>query len=129
MRKRKGVTLIELIAAIVLIGIVVYSALAIFVTSGFRGMDVEVYTMAQLLAEDKLEEQMTRDFEWLSSEAQTTFSGDLSAYSYAVTVDYVSSEALDTVVGGTSDHKRVRVNIYHAQLGMPVSLESIRVNY
>ncbi|MFH1347334.1 MAG: prepilin-type N-terminal cleavage/methylation domain-containing protein [Candidatus Margulisiibacteriota bacterium] len=128
-RKVKGFTLVEVIVSLVVIAVIMYASLAVFITSGAKGVNVDVYTVAQALAEDMLEEAMVRDFVSVSSESETNFSGDLDGYSYEITVNYVSTEALDIVVGGPTDYKKINVQIRHPQLGRATSLESIRANY
>ena len=129
MRKKYGFTLIETIVAVTILAIVMYAVIAIFVNSGVRGANVEVFSVAQALAEGKLEEKMAKPFSSLSSESASFFSGDLNAYSYQLTVNYVSREALDAVVGSPTDYKKVRVSVSHHLLSRPISLESIRANY
>lgn len=125
----KGFSLVEVIVSLVVIAIIMYAGLAVFITSGAKGVNVDVYTVAQTLAEDKLEEAMVQDFVDVTSESETSFSGDLSNYTYEITMDYVSTEALDIAVGSPTDYKKISVLVRHPQLGRPTSLESIRANY
>lgn len=125
----KGFTLVEVIVSLVIIAVVMYAAIAVFITSGAKGVNVEVYTIAQALAEDKLEEAMVHDFVDATSESEANFSGDLVNYSYEIIVAYVSAEALDTPYGSATDYKKISVLIRHPQLSNPTSLESIRANY
>jgi prepilin-type N-terminal cleavage/methylation domain-containing protein len=127
--RRAAFTLVEIIVAVMVIAIIMYAGIAIFITSGVKGVNVEVYTIAQTLAEDKLEEFLGRSFDLVSAEAETDFSSDLAEYSYEIIVAYVSSEALDQPVGGPTDYKRVRILIRHPQLANPTSLEVIKANY
>ena len=129
MKGRSGFTLIELTITVVVIAIVMYVVIAIFITSGVKGVNVDVFTVAQSLAEDKLEEAMSMDFDDITDEAEVNFSGDLDDFSYEIVVDYVSPEALDTPVGSATDYKKVQILIRHDQLGKPTSLESIRASY
>lgn len=126
---KKGFTLVELVIAMVIIAIIMYAAIAIFVASGARGVNVEVFTVAQSLAEDKLEQAMAQDFGDATDEAEANFSGDLNQYSYEIVMDFVSGEALDTPVASPTDYKKIRVVIRHDLLGGTTSLESIRANY
>lgn len=128
-KQRLGFSLVELVIAVVVIAIVMYAVIAIFITSGFRGVNVEVFTVAQSLAENKLEEAVAQDFDDITAEAETSFGGELANYSYEITVDYVSGEALDTAVGFATDYKRIRVAIRHSQLSSPTYLEGIRADY
>lgn len=125
---KRGFSLVELIIALVLLAIIMYGALAIFINSGVKGVNVEVFSVAQTLAEDKLEEVMSRDFGWVSSEAQTSFSGNLSSFSAQLIVSYVASGELNTGVVGPTDYKKVTVQIRHPLLSNPTTLESIRAN-
>lgn len=126
---KQGFTLIETVISIVVIGIIMYSAIAVFITSGVKGLNVEVFTVAQSLAEGKLEEAMAQDFGNVTSESETGFPGDLSNYSYEVVVNYVSAEALDLPVGFETKYKKISVMVRHLQLGQPASLESLRADY
>ncbi|MFC1540482.1 prepilin-type N-terminal cleavage/methylation domain-containing protein [Candidatus Margulisiibacteriota bacterium] len=127
--RSRGFTLVEVIISVVVLGIVMYSLVTIFISSGFKGVNVERYTIGQTLAENKLEEAMVQDYGDVSDEAETAFGGDLSGYTYEIAMAYVSGEALDTPVGTDQGYKRVRVSIRHAQLTSPVILESIKADY
>jgi prepilin-type N-terminal cleavage/methylation domain-containing protein len=126
---KKGFTLVEVIVSMVIIAIVIYAGIAIFITSGAKGANVEIFTVAQCLAEGKLEEAMAKDFADVASVAETSFSGDLGSYSWEILSSYVSGEALDTAVAGATDYKKIQVMIRHPKLGNPIQLESIRANY
>ena len=129
MIRNKGFTLVELVVAMVVIAIVMYAAIAIFITSGAKGVNVEVFTVAQSLAEGKLEEAMARNFGDITLESETNFTGDLSSYSYEIVVDYVSAEALDTPVASVTEYKKIQVKIRHPKLGNPTQLESLRADF
>ena len=126
-RGKPGFTLVEVIVAMVVISIVMYASLSIFINSGARESNVEVFTVAQTLAENKMEEVMAKDFAAVSDEAATAYGGDLSAFSSVVSVAYVTPEALDMSVPGPTDYKKVSVIIEHSLLQQPTSLESIKV--
>lgn len=129
MKNKRGFTLVELIVSLLVIGIVMSAALAIFINAGFQSVNVDVYTTAQTLAEYKMEQAMSHDFADVNSEAVANFSGDFSLYSSQVIVDFVSSGVLDTVSGTTTNFKRIVVKISHPQITTPYSLEAVRVNY
>lgn len=126
---RRGLTLVEFVLISVVGGIVVYSLLTVFITGGLKEMNVKVYTVAQMLAEDKLEETMARDFKDIEKEKDTCFGGELSAFGLRIMVDYVAVQALDQPVPGPTDYKKIRVEIRHPELANPVCLESLRVDY
>ena len=129
MKNKNGFTLIETVISVAIIAIVMYALIAIFITSGTKGMNVEVFTVAQSLAEGKLEQAMAQDFGEVTSESETNFTGDLSAYSYEILVDHVSAEVLDSPVGYATDYKRIEVRIRRSLLDSPTKLKSLRSNY
>lgn len=126
MNQKRGFTIVEVVISLLIIAVVMYASISIFITSSVKGVNVDIFTAAQTLAEDKLEEAMAKDFADVSSEAQTSFSGDLSEYSHEITVNYVSVEALDVPVVPATDYKKINVSIRHPQLANPTSLECLR---
>ena len=128
-KKRNGFTLVEVTISILAAAVIMYAAIAIFITSGAKGMNAEVFTVAQSLAEGKMEEVMAKSFGGVSAESAANFSGDLSNYSYEVLANYVSGEALDSVSGSATNYKKIQVRIYNPLLNSPAILESVRANY
>jgi len=126
---KSGFTLIEVIISMLVIAIVMYALIAIFINTGFKGADIDAFTVAQSLAEGKIEESMAKSFGSISSEVETSFSADLSNYTYEIVVNYVSPEALDVPAGSITDYKKVTILIRHPQLQGVASLESIRTVY
>jgi prepilin-type N-terminal cleavage/methylation domain-containing protein len=130
MIKRKGFTMVEMVATVVVIGILFYGVIAIFITSGFKGVNVEIYTVAQALAEGKLEEVMAQEFVANVAESETNYTGEvLDHYSYQVVQTYVTSTELNTPAGGPTDYKKISVLIRHDKLGNPVTMECIKTNF
>ncbi|MBI5399881.1 prepilin-type N-terminal cleavage/methylation domain-containing protein [Candidatus Saganbacteria bacterium] len=129
MKRRAGFTLVEVIASLTVMAIIMYASIAIFINAGFKGVNVDVYTTAQSLAERRLEEIMSRDFAGISAEVETNFSGDFSRYSSQVLVSYVASDALDVPVVNITQYRKIAVIIRHSQLAGGLSLEAIRANY
>lgn len=122
-------TLIELVASIVAVGLILYAALAIYLTSNIQGTNIKIFFVAQSLAEGKLEEKMAMSFDGLTNESRANYSGDLGQYSYQVAVDYVSPEALDSSAGQATAYKKISVMISHPKLQSPIQLESLRSEY
>lgn len=112
----EGFNLVEVSLSIAIIAIILYSLITIFITSGARGTNVEIFTVAQALGEGKLEEIMAKDFDDVSAEAETSYTGDFDDFSYQVEMDFVSEEALDIPVGYTTDYKKIVVMIRHPVL-------------
>ncbi|MDD5382106.1 MAG: prepilin-type N-terminal cleavage/methylation domain-containing protein [Candidatus Margulisbacteria bacterium] len=128
MSGRKGFTLVEIIISIIITGIVMYAVLAIFITSSVKGVNIEIFTTAQSLAEGKMEQVMARSFSVVTGESQANYSGDLADYSYQVMVDFVSREALDQPVAYETDYKKIKVLIRHPKLGYPTQVDSLKVS-
>ena len=102
--------------------ITLYSLLLIFVSATTESVDSEALCVALYLANGKLESITSRSFDTITSEAQTSFTGSFNTYSSEVEVAYVSAEALDVPVVGTSEsYKRVKVRV--TQVFLPVSIE------
>jgi len=129
MKQQQGFTLVESVITLVVLGLVFYAVLSIFITSNVKSVNVEIFTVAQSLAEAKIEETMALSFLSVTNESSTAFSGELSNYSYEIVSDYVSTEALDLPVVYETDYKRVQVLIRHPQLDNPTTLETLVTNY
>ena len=128
-KDRPGFTLVEVIASMVIIAIVMYTAITIFISGGMKSANVDVFTVAQSLAEGKVEELLAKTFTLLTDEASASFSGTLSSYSFEVLVNYVSQGDLNTPVLTQTSFKKILVMIFHPKLALPISLEALKVNY
>ena len=126
---KKGFTLVEIIISVVVIAIIAYAGIAVYSTSAVKDVAVDVFTVAQSLAEGKLEETMAKDFADINSVSSTAFSGDLSNFNYTIIVNYVSPEALDVPIVSATDYKKIGVSVSHFQLTRPTTLECLRANY
>ena len=129
MRTSKGFTLVEAVVTIVIIGIFLTSGISVFVNSGKGNVMNENITVAQSLAEGKMEQVMANSYAAIAAQAVTAYAGNLSQFSSQVVVDYVTQANLDTVSGTDSGYKRIRVIISSAGIPSPIQIESIRANY
>lgn len=128
MKKSRGFSLIEVIISITVLAVILYALVVVTITTGVRGVKVELFVVAQSLAEGKLEKVMAISYPDVSSESETNFSGDLSAFSYEVISSYVSKEVLDIPVGYSTDYKKVEVIVRHPDLGNGISFDSIKAD-
>ena len=128
MKTRQAFTLIETVITITVIAVVVYAVIPIFATAGMKGVDLEVFNVAQSLAQGKIEEKMSLVFSSISSKSETNYPSDLSEYSYEVVVDYVSAEALNAVAGAPTDYKKIQVIIRNPNLANPTELTTLMVD-
>ncbi|MFH1361093.1 MAG: prepilin-type N-terminal cleavage/methylation domain-containing protein [bacterium] len=128
--QRKGFSLIEVVISMVVIAIVMYAVIAVFITSGAKGVNVEIFTVAQSLAEGKMEEMMARPYGDLNTIGPINYTGDLLAYTYTITVNDVEPLDFDTIASAPpSNYRRIIIAINHPIMTDPVTLESVRANY
>lgn len=129
-KNRKGFTLIEVVISMVVIAIIMYSVIAVFITAGVRGVNVEVFTVAQSLAEGKMEEMMALQYAAIQP-TEADFDVDLSAYHYQVEVDFVPPDDFDREppLGEDQGYKRITVIITHPKLEAGITLQSVRADY
>ena len=126
---KKGFSLIELVIAIALLGIVMYSLITIYITTGLKGSTAAIYTVAQYLAAEKLEQTLGGSFALVTNQAQTNFTGDLNQYTFQISFNYTTPADFNASVTGPTDYKKVAVLIRHPRLGSPLELAVIRANY
>ncbi len=109
-RRRSGFTLIEIIMAMIIIGIVVLPLLSIFSNSLIRNNAPDTASVLLYLARSKMEKLSNMSFSAVSTEAQASFGGDFSSYKSEVEAHYVSAEALDVSVDPTqTGYKWIKV--------------------
>lgn len=121
MKNRAGMTLIEIIMAMVIIGLAFYSLIAVFITLAPRGTRVENLNKKLYLAQEKIEETLTRSFSQVQSVNPTAFTGaGFISYNYQILVTYVATSDVNTPVGGPTPFKNVKVRVW----GGPVDLSS-----
>jgi prepilin-type N-terminal cleavage/methylation domain-containing protein len=110
--QRRGFTLIELIMAIVIGGIVVLPLMMMFVNASLKNPKLESVNLALNLAVGKMEAVTGKSFAYISSEAVTAIGGNYSDYNSQVIVHYVTSTDVQTSVDPTiTSYKSVQVSI------------------
>ncbi len=129
MKNRKAFTLVEVVVAIVVIGIFMYAGMEVLINSGKNSVATDAILVAQSLAEGKMEEIMSKPYGLVSSETSTPFTGGLSSYAASVNVDWVSDSDLDTAAGSDTGYKKISVSVSSPLLSAPLVLQSIRTDY
>lgn len=133
MKNNKGLTIIEIIIILAIIGATIPPLLVAFSNVVAKGADAKTVMVATNLAEEKMEEILgNSDFDSIISVDITPFIGDFSDYNYQVVVNFVDESAIDTPLPPGSpptDLKRVQVIITKTGLaGFNITLTSVITN-
>jgi hypothetical protein len=108
---RAGLTLIETVVGVTIIGISFYALIAVFINLAPRTALVESIDKKTYLAQEKIEECMARNWVDVTPESGS-FSGVFYRYSYKVSVTNVATGDLNTAVGYTTPFKNVKVGVW-----------------
>ncbi len=126
---RPGFSLIETIVGLVVVSIALYLLIAIFINLAPRTARVETIDKKAYLAQEKMEEYMSRDFTQITSRSATAFTNGLSNYSYRIVVTYVATSDLNAAVP-LSPFKSVKVQVWGGPVDVlgTVEMTSLAVN-
>lgn len=144
--KQRGVTLVELIMTIVIVGVAVAGILVVFTNTIVKSADPMIQHQAIAIAEAYMEEILLRpftpgpgtgtradyddifDYDGLSGAPADQFGTPLGLAGYTVTVSVAASpaEGLGAIPG--ADVARINVTVTHTS-GVNMTLTSYRTNY
>ena len=122
-RLRSGLTLIETAIGITVISIAFYALIAVFINLAPRTAFIETLDKKTFLAQEKMEEYLTRDFNGINSVPAASFGGDFSNYWYEIAVTRVTSTELNIDAGVDTQFKNVKVKVW----GGPVNSGTIEI--
>jgi len=105
----KGVTLIELILFIVVIGIALPPLLILSSQAVYNSLVEEIRFTSVSLANEVIEGIKGKSFKNIVSEGPIYFSENFSKYSYTITVSYVNPDLTETAI--PTNYKRITVTI------------------
>lgn len=112
----KGFTLLELVIAIVLIGIILPLIMNPLLVLTVKGAGSDNIRVAGTIAEAKLEHLAGLPFDQVVSQATQNVEAPYSDYRQAVHVDYVQGPfSLDTSSSTETDYKRVKIAVFYKQ--------------
>ncbi len=120
---RPGLTLIELAIGITIISIAFYALIAVFINVAPRTAFIETLDKKTFLAQEVMEEYLTRDFDGVNSVTAASFGGDFSNYWYEIVVTNVTSTELNIDAGVETNFKNVKVKVW----GGPVNSGTIEI--
>ena len=110
--KRKGITLIETVIGLTIIGTAFYLLITVFISLTPRTARIETLNKKAYLAQEKMEEYLARDFSALVSVPAGALAGDFGNYNYQITVTNVATADLNTAVAPLTNLKHVKVGVW-----------------
>ena len=123
---RPGMSMIETVMAIVIIGIGFYTLISVFVTLAPRNFNVENINKKVYLAQGKMEEYLAKGW-YVTGVGATTFeTASLKNYSYKVIVTTVATNNLDSQVA-SSPFKNVKVDVWGGPVDAAGTVELVTV--
>ena len=125
MKSRRGLSLIETVIGLAVIGIAFYLLAAIFINLAPRTALVETIDKKTYLSNEKMEEFMSRSFTQTTSQAASSFSGPFSNYKYQIVVTYVATGDLNTAVAGPTPYKNVKVRVWGGPINPASTVEIV----
>ena len=123
--RQRGLTLVETVIGLTVIGIAFYILIAVFVTLSPRTIQVETLNKKVYLAQEKMEEYLARDFTAIASVAAASFTGDFSTYSYQITAANVNSSDLNTATSEATGFKNVKVRVWGGPIDSAAAVEIV----
>lgn len=110
LKNQKGMTLVEVVLLIMLIGFCVPPILMAFAGMQRQSLNTIPLTVASHLAQDVMEEYIyDKSFDAVVDQAVTAFAAPQADYQYLINVDYVEAADLNTSVAGPTSYKKVEV--------------------
>lgn len=127
LKNNKAFSLIEIIMVIVILGVTLTPFSVLVVNVVQRNTQTQVTNTSLALAEGELERINNLHFSDIASVGPTAFSGPFNQYTFQIISDFVNFDALNTVVAGPTNYKRVRVIVNNSIFGT-VELTSVITN-
>ena len=124
--RSRGFTLIELAMAIVIIAIAIAPLSVILGNIISKTVLPEVLNVSNYLAEQELERISTLRFSQINSQAQTSYAGNFSRYSYQITVTAVPAALANDPL--MQQYKQVSITIQNFYLSA-VTVTTLVSNY
>ena len=114
---KRAYTLIELLIAVIIIGIAFYSLVKVFSAVMPKNMHTESIVKAAYLSNRVMEETIAKTFTTVSSAPATSFNAPFSQFKYQVIVNYVTTNEPDVVSASPTNFKRIKVRVWEPLAG------------
>ncbi|HTY13039.1 MAG TPA: type II secretion system protein [Candidatus Omnitrophota bacterium] len=116
MKNNKGLTIIELLIAVVIIGIAFYALIKVFIVLAPRDVDARSLSVGTHLINRRIEEVTMKSFSNVSSESAAAFPAPFNAYTGQIIVDYVTTADVNSVSASPTPYKRVKARVWGTKL-------------
>lgn len=124
----RGFTLIEVILFIVLVGIVMSTVMAPFVTSVIRMEHPEIVAGAMFLVKEKLEQVQPLTYSAVQDEPRASLGGNYASFEREVRVTLVDANLSPSA--SDQGYKKVTVIVYHPRLpSAGLSVDALFTDY
>lgn len=108
---KKAYTLIEFIVAVAIILAAFYAVISIFINAAPQNIIAEDMSKSVYLANSVVEQTAAKDFSSIGSLSSRNFSAPFQAFSYEITVDYLSPGDPNVVSVSPTSYKRISVKV------------------
>ena len=100
-----------------------YALIWVFINTTPRTAMIEQLNKKAYLAQEKIEEYLSRPFTQITSVGATSFPGHFSDYQYQIIVNYVATNELNTPVAGPTPFKNVKVRVWGGKISPAATVE------
>lgn len=130
MKKNKGLSFIEIIIFITILGLAIPPLLNVAANVYNQSINMETMHIATNLANQKMEDVITKEFSSVVSEPLTSFAGQFSTYQSQVSVNYVTPANLDATSGPVpTRYKRIVVTVTNPGVtGQTITFQTVVTN-
>lgn len=111
-KNNKGLSYIEIIIFIAILGLSIPPLLMVSANIYNQSINLETMHVSTNLAQQKMEDVISQEFDSVTSEPLTNFTGQFNAYNYQVIVNYINPADLNTSVDpSVTKYKRIIVQV------------------
>lgn len=129
MKKSRGLSFIEVILFIAILGLSIPPLLNIAADVYNKSINLETMHIATNLANQKMEDVISKDFGSIVNEPLANFPGQFGTYQYQVDVNYTTPANLDATSGVATRYKRIEVSVKNPGVaGQTITFKTVVTN-